>query len=74
MFCDLQVSLKKPFVGGYKFAEFVLYNLEIDLLDSQSRQVLRCINLHKITENRNLMCILLDTFTTKDFTEFLITF
>ena len=24
MFCDLHVSLKLPFVGGYKFVEFVL--------------------------------------------------
>ena len=24
MFCDLHVSLKKPFVGGYKFVEFAL--------------------------------------------------
>ena len=24
MFCDLHVSLKYPFVGGYKFVEFVL--------------------------------------------------
>ena len=26
MFCDLHVSLKKPFVGQYKFVEFVLFN------------------------------------------------
>ena len=25
MFCDLHVSLKQPFVGGYKFVEFVLF-------------------------------------------------
>ena len=24
MFCDLHVSLKQPFVGGYKFVEFAL--------------------------------------------------
>ena len=27
------------------------FNLEIDLLDSQDRQVLRCINPNKITQN-----------------------
>ena len=31
MFCDLHVSLKKPFVGGYKFVEFVLFSTKIDL-------------------------------------------
>ena len=25
MFCDLHVSLKLPFIGGYKFDEFVLF-------------------------------------------------
>ena len=26
MFCDLHVSLKEPFVGGYKLVEFVLFH------------------------------------------------
>ena len=33
MFCDLHVSLKKPFVVGYKFVEFaLLYMLFVFLL------------------------------------------
>ena len=31
MFCDLHVSLKYPFVGGYKFVQFVL--LVISMLE-----------------------------------------
>ena len=27
MFCDIHVSLKYPFAGGYKFVEFVLFLL-----------------------------------------------
>ena len=27
MFCDLHVSLKKPFAGGYEFVEFALFEL-----------------------------------------------
>ena len=29
LFCDLHVSLKKSFVGGYKFVEFVLFVCKI---------------------------------------------
>ena len=31
MFCDLHVSLKQPFVGGYKFVEFVLLFFSVHL-------------------------------------------
>ena len=36
MFCDLHVSLKEPFVGGYKFVEFALFKLKC-------LQLLQCI-------------------------------
>ena len=29
MFCDLHVSLKQPFVEGYKFVKFVLFEVGI---------------------------------------------
>ena len=32
MFCDLHVSLKQPFVGGYEFVEFVLFMHILDTL------------------------------------------
>ena len=36
MFCDLHVSLKLPFVRGYKFVEFALL-FTIDMLKSLNK-------------------------------------
>ena len=34
MFCDLHVSIKEPFGGGYKIVEFVLFMKHLHVLMS----------------------------------------